>query len=62
MHFKGAFARNEVFITPTFGIINERGYYGYPVIAIGFAWLRWRCKIEIGVKKRGGGRGRRRER
>ena len=51
MHFKGAFARNEVFITPAFGIINERGYYGYPVIAIGFAWLRWRCKIEIGVKK-----------
>ena len=62
MHFKGAFARNEVFITPAFGIINERGYYGYPVIAICFAWLRWRCKIEIGVKKRGGGRGRRRER
>lgn len=30
---------------------NERYYYGYPVIAIAFAWLCWRCKIEIGVKK-----------
>nr|DAP15385.1 MAG TPA: restriction alleviation protein [Caudoviricetes sp.] len=39
-------------ITPAFGIINERSYYGYPVIAICFAWLRWRCKIEIGVKTR----------
>ena len=51
MRFKGAFVRNEFFITPAFGIINERGYYGYPVIAICFAWLRRRCKIEIGVKK-----------
>ena len=50
MRFKGKFMRNEVFVTPAFGIINERGYYGYPVIAICFAWLRWSCKIEIGVK------------
>lgn len=51
MRIKGAFARNEVFITPAIGVINERGYYGYPVIAIAFAWLHWRCKIEIGVRR-----------
>lgn len=39
-------------LIPTFGWINERYYYGYPVIAIAFAWLCWRCKIEIGVRKR----------
>lgn len=29
MRFKGAFIRNELFITPAIGVINERGYYGY---------------------------------
>lgn len=51
MRFVSKRAKNEWFITPSFGIINERNYYGYPVIAIAFAWLRWRCKVEFGVKK-----------
>lgn len=54
IRFKGAKPKNEVVLIPTFGWINERYYYGYPVIAIAFAWLRWRCKIEIGVRKRRG--------
>lgn len=48
MRFKAAKTTNEFMLIPTFGWINERYYYGYPVIAIAFAWL---CKIEIGVKK-----------
>lgn len=51
MRFKAAKTTNEFMLIPTFGWINERYYYGYPVIAIAFAWLCWRCKIEIGVKK-----------
>lgn len=51
MRFKAAKTTNEIMVMPTFGWINERYYYGYPVIAIAFAWLCWRCKIEIGVKK-----------
>lgn len=51
MRFKGAKTDNKIILIPTFGWINERYYYGYPVIAIAFAWLCWRCKIEIGVKK-----------
>lgn len=51
LRFKGAISKNEVMLIPTIGWINERHYYGYPVIAIAFAWLKWRCKVEIGVKK-----------
>lgn len=51
IRFKAQKAKNEWFIIPSFGIINERFYYGYPVFAVAFAWLRWRCKVEIGVKK-----------
>lgn len=51
MYCKSAFVKDEVFIIPTFGFINRRPYYGYPVIAVAFAWLRWRFKIEIGVKR-----------
>ena len=51
---KGAKTKNEVILIPTFGWINERYYYGYPVIAIAFAWLCWRGKIEFGVRKRRG--------
>ena len=53
MYCKSAFVKDEVFIIPTFGFINKRYYYGYPVIAVAFAWLRWRFKIEIGVKPGG---------
>lgn len=53
MYCKSAFVEDEVFIIPTFGFINRRPYYGYPVIAVAFAWLRWRFKIEIGVKPGG---------
>ena len=51
MRFKAAKRTNEFMLIPTFGWINERKYYGYPVIAIAFAWLCWRCKIEIRAKK-----------
>lgn len=51
MRFKTAKTTNEFMVIPTFGLINERYYYGYPVIAIAFAWLCWRFKIEIGAKK-----------
>lgn len=50
MRFKGAKTANKIMLIPTFGWINERHYYGYPVVAIAFAWLHWRWKIEIGVK------------
>lgn len=51
MRFKGAIDKYQVFLIPCIGIINERPYYGYPVIAIAFAWLWFRCKVEIGVRK-----------
>lgn len=51
MFCKWAFVKNEVFLIPAFGIINRGGYYGYPVIAVAFAWLHWRFKIEIGVRR-----------
>lgn len=50
MYCKYAFVKDEVFIIPTFGFINRKSYYGYPVIAVAFSWLRWRFKIEICVK------------
>lgn len=55
INYKGAIIENQIFIIPTFGIINESKYYGYKVIAIAFAWLHLRCKFEIGVKKYKGG-------
>lgn len=42
MRLKGAKITNEFIVIPTFGWINERYYYGYPVIAIAFAWL---CRL-----------------
>ena len=51
MRCKGAIDKYQVFIIPTFGWINLRWYYGYPVIGIGFAWLIFRFKVEFGVKK-----------
>lgn len=39
------------FLTPVIGVIDERSYHGYPAISVAFAWLRWRCKVEFGVKK-----------
>ena len=53
MRFKAAVDKKQWFITPAIGVINERYYYGYPVIALGFAWLIWRCKVEFGVKSGG---------
>ena len=49
--FKGAIDKEQVFITPAIGVIDERRYYGYPVFSIAVAWLKWRCKIAFGVKK-----------
>ena len=51
MEFKAQISKREIMFIPTFGIIDERGYYGYPVVAIAFAWLTFKCKIELGVKK-----------
>lgn len=51
MRIKRAKSDYEVILIPTVGWINERFYHGYPVTAIAFEWLRWRCKIEFGVKK-----------
>ena len=51
MRFRASFDKIEFFLTPAVGIINERPYYGYPVIAVAFAWLWFRCKVEIGVKR-----------
>ena len=54
MRFKGAIDKNQWFIIPCIGVINERWYYGYPVIAVAFAFLIFRFKVEIGVKRWGG--------
>lgn len=51
MRFKKAIDRNQWFLIPCIGIINERKYYGYPVFAIAFAWLVFRCKVSFGIKK-----------
>lgn len=51
MRFLASFDKLELFLTPAVGILNERHYYGYPVIAVAFAWLWFRCKVEIGVKR-----------
>lgn len=50
MRIKTAIDRNQWFIIPCIGVIDERYYYGYPVFAIGFAWLVFRFKVEFGVK------------
>ena len=42
--------KNEIMVIPTFGVINERRYFGYPVIAIALGWLCFRAKIEFGVR------------
>lgn len=57
MKFKAAIDKKQWFIIPCIGVINERYYYGYPVFAIAFAWLCWRCKVSFGVKKRRAGNG-----
>ena len=43
--------KNQWFIIPCIGIINETHYYGYPVVSIAFAWLIWRAKVRIGARK-----------
>ena len=51
MIIRTAVDKNQWFLTPCIGIINATHYYGYPVIDIDFAWLIWRAKIRIGVRK-----------
>ena len=51
MIIRTAVDKNQWFLTPCIGIINATHYYGYPVIDIAFAWLIWRAKIRIGVRK-----------
>ena len=43
--------KDQWFLTPCIRIMNETHYYGYPVVSIAFAWLIWRAKIQIGVRK-----------
>lgn len=43
--------KDQWFLTPSIGIINETHYYGYPVASIAFAWLIWRVKVKIGARK-----------
>lgn len=47
---KTALDKRQYIIIPSFAVMNERFYYGYPVIAIAFGWLCFRFKIEFGVK------------
>lgn len=49
--FKAAIDKRQIFITPCIGYINERDYYGYPVVAIAFAWLCFRFKVELFVRR-----------
>lgn len=53
MRFSWQVTKNEWFLIPCIGIIDERHFYGYTVFAVAFAWLRWRGKVEFGVKKWG---------
>lgn len=47
---RGQILKNEIMVIPTFGFVNERHYFGYPVIALAFGWLCFRSKIEFGVR------------
>ena len=47
---KTAIDKKQYIIIPSFAIMNERHYYGYPVIALAFGWLCFRAKIEFGVR------------
>ena len=51
MRFSTSIDKNQWFLIPCVGIINERYYYGYNAFAVGFAWLVFRFKVEFGVKK-----------
>lgn len=50
VRFAARKSNNEWMLIPTIGIIDERYYYGYTVFAVAFGWLKWRCKLEFGVK------------
>ena len=51
MKCEGAIVTSQIFIIPTFGWIDQKWYYGYPVFVIAFAWLCFRFSIKIGAKK-----------
>ena len=50
IRIKAQVVKNEIIVIPTFGFLDNRNYYGYPVIAIAFGWLCFRFKVEFGVK------------
>lgn len=50
MMCKGAIDKRQIFIIPTFGLITKIRYYGDTCIAIAFAWICFRFKVEW-VKK-----------
>ena len=50
IRIKAQIVKNEIIVIPTFGFVDNRNYYGYPVIALAFGWLCFRAKIEFGVR------------
>lgn len=50
IRIKAQILKNEIIIIPTFGFVDNRNYYGYPVFALAFGWLCFRAKIEFGVR------------
>lgn len=50
IRIKAQIVKNEIIVIPTFGFVDNRNYYGYPVIALAFGWLCFRFKVEFGVR------------
>ena len=47
---KCAIDKRQYIIIPSFAVMNERFYFGYPVISIAFGWMCFRWKIKFGAK------------
>ena len=47
---RSAIDKKEIIIIPSFAVMNEKAYYGYPVTAIAFGWICFRIKFEFGVR------------
>ena len=46
-----AYFAHGFWILPTIGICNFKYYYGYLVIGITLAWLKWDVQFKFGVRK-----------
>lgn len=40
-----------MFLLPTIAICNRKHYYGYFVLGVNIAWLKWQLIFNIGAKK-----------